>query len=81
MPKKEQWIRRAIPEKNRGKLHTQLGVPQKQRIPKILLQSIVKAPIGRTISNPSEKGKGRIKVTRLLKKRSNFALNVRRSRG
>jgi len=69
------WISEAT-KGNRGKLHSQLGIPSNQRIPKTLLQTITSAKAGQTIVNPTNVGRRRYKVTRLLEQRSQFALNV-----
>ena len=42
-----------------------------------LLKRIKNATTGGTITNPTKTGKRRIKITTLLKRRVNFALNVR----
>jgi hypothetical protein len=72
---KKKWIASAI-SGNEGKLHSQLEISKSQKIPKTLLQSIVKAKAGETVHNPTAIGKKRIRVTRLLEQRSQFALNV-----
>ena len=59
----------------KGALHRQLGIPKNKKIPKTLLKAIVRAPVGKTISNPTSTGPSRIKVTRKLKQRALFALN------
>lgn len=74
--RKKKWIQKVVKPNERGLFHKQLGIPIKQRIPKTLVQKIVKTPIGQKIKNPTKKGKRIIKVTRLLKQRANFALNV-----
>jgi len=76
MAKKEKWIQKVVKPNERGLLHKQLGISTKERIPKTLVQKIVKTPIGKKIQNPTKTGKRTIKVTRLLKQRANFALNV-----
>jgi len=53
-----------------------LDIPENQRIPKTLLNAIVSAPVGSTISNPTQTGKQRITVTRKLKQKANFVRNV-----
>ena len=73
--KNKRWIQKAKIKK--GALHSQLSVPQNKDIPVTLLKKIKSATTGRTISNPTKTGKRRIKVTTLLKRRVNFALNVR----
>lgn len=70
------WIQKAAPKK--GALSRQLEIPEKDNIPVTLLRAIKNAPSGTTITNPTQKGKRRIPVTPLLKKRVNFALNVRK---
>ena len=70
------WIQRAI--KRPGALSKQLGIPIKDNIPKTLLEKIAKTPIGKTIRNPTKKGKRRIKVTRKLKRRAVLALTLKR---
>lgn len=70
MPKK--WIQQASSQHTKGALHRQLGIPQDKTIPKKTLHDIVKTPIG-------NKSHGH-KVTPLLKKRANFALNAQKRR-
>jgi len=72
---KEKWIQDV--DVKPGALHEQLGVPKDQEIPKTLEEKIVDAPLGSTVKNPTEVGKQKIKVTRKLKSRANFALNIR----
>ena len=72
------WIAGATTPKTRGKLHQQLKIPMQRKVPRKLLTSIMATPIGRRIPNPAAVGKRRILVTRLLKQRSGFALNVRK---
>ena len=43
-----------------------------------LLRKIKRTPTGKIVINPTKTGKKRIKVTTLLKRRVNFALNVRK---
>ena len=77
MPRKTvYWIQRAV--KRPGALSRQLGIPIKDNIPKTLLEKIAKTPIGKTIRNPTKKGKRRIKVTRKLKRRAVLALTLKR---
>ena len=70
------WIQYAV--KRPGALSRQLGIPIKDNIPKTLLEKIAKTPIGKTIRNPTKKGKRRIKVTRKLKRRAVLALTLKR---
>jgi hypothetical protein len=76
-PADGQFIKKATCEKTKGALHEQLGVPKNQEIPITLEEKIVRAPVGSTIENPTTVGKKQIKVTKLVKSRSNFALNIR----
>jgi len=62
------WIQKSKVKK--GALHIELGIPKGKRIPPRLLIEIEHSDIGSHIAGH--------KVTRLLKKRANFALNVRR---
>lgn len=64
------WIQKARRGKRKGALHRQLGIPIGQRIPKTKLRRIVRTPIGK-------KACGRT-VTRTLKSRALFALNVQK---
>ena len=70
------WIQHAV--KKPGALSRQLGIPIKDNIPKTLLEKIAKTPIGKTIRNPTKKGKRRIRVTRKLKRRAVLALTLKR---
>jgi len=76
MARKKMWIQEAV--KKKGALSRQLGIPEDDTIPVTLLRKIAKTPIGRTITNPTSKGKKRIKVTRLLKKRAVLALTLKK---
>jgi hypothetical protein len=60
-----------------GALHKSLEIPQAQRIPVTLLRKILQTTVGTTIRNPCRSGKQTIRVTGLLKRRVNFALNAR----
>lgn len=74
--KKKYWIQSAI--KREGALSRQLGIPEEENIPVTLLRKIRDAEIGTTITNPTKKGKRKIKVTRLLKRRAVLALTLKR---
>jgi hypothetical protein len=65
------WIQKAVGK--RGSLSRQLGIPEEKNIPVTLLEKIKKAKIGSTVHNPTGQGKKRIRVTRLLKRRSVLA--------
>ena len=58
--------------KKEGCLHRQLGVPQDKTIPKKVLHDIVGTELGK-------KSHG-VTVTKLIKQRSNFALNAQKRR-
>jgi hypothetical protein len=62
------WIQNVHPK--HGALHRQLGYPMDQPIPTTVLQRIKNLPLGGHIHGQ--------KVTGLMKKRANFAYNVRR---
>ena len=70
MPKK--WINEVSIDLKKGALHKQLGVPATKTIPKKTLQDIVKTEMG-------QKSHG-VTVTKLVKQRSVFALNVRKKK-
>ena len=69
------WIQKIHLKK--GVLHRQLGIPQDTKIPVSLLNKIIAAKPGDVITNPSGKGRKRIKVTRVLEKRANLARNLK----
>lgn len=69
------WIQRIHLKK--GVLHRQLGIPQDLKIPVSLLNKIIAAKPGDVITNPSGKGRKRIKITRVLEKRANLARNLK----
>jgi len=62
----------------KGALHRQLGITVGTDIPRTLLRKIKGTAEGGTITNPTKKGKRRIKVTKLLKQRVQFAINFSR---
>ena len=72
----KKWIQEAGVKS--GALSRQLGIPEEQNIPFTLLEDIVGAEPGDVVVNPTKVGNRRIHVTALLKKRANFALNVKR---
>lgn len=74
----KKWIQKARPKK--GALSRQLGISEDKNIPTEMLKYIRDAPVNTWFdkthfmyAHPK-----RIKVTPLLKKRANFALNVRK---
>ena len=71
---KKKWIQRAIHKP--GSLHSNLGIPKQMKIPMSLLNKIVKAKAGDTITNPTSVGRKKIKVTRKLEQRAILARNL-----
>lgn len=69
----KKWIQKAKPKK--GALSRQLHIAESKNIPTALLQKISKATEGARITAGKQK---LVTVTSLMKKRANFALNVRR---
>jgi len=76
MAKNKRWIQKAGIKK--GALSKQLNIPIEKDIPMRLLDKIVRAKAGETITNPSKLGKRRIKVTHLLERRAILARNLKR---
>lgn len=70
------FIRMAI--KKPGALSRQLGIPIEENIPFSLLNAIIAAKAGDIIKNPTKMGKRRIKVTRLIERRSILARTIKR---
>ena len=73
---KKKWIQKIGIKK--GALSNQLEIPEKNNISIVLINKIVSAKIGDVITNPSKKGKKKIKVTRLLKLRTVLAKNLKK---
>jgi hypothetical protein len=73
MAKSNKWIQHAIKRGHKGALHRQLGISKFETIPEFYLIEIKHAKIGSYVGNEHK-----VKVTRLLKKRANLALNLRR---
>ena len=71
----DKWIQKIHLKK--GTLHRQLGVPLDKKIPMALLNKIVSAKAGDTITNPTKLGKKKIKVTRILERRAILARNLK----
>ena len=69
------WIQEAIEKP--GTLHRQLGIKKDEKIPFKLLNTIINAKAGDTITNPTKTGKRTIKVTRLLERRAILARNLK----
>lgn len=70
------WIQKAI--KRPGTLHNNLDIPKDKKIPMVLLNKIVSAKAGDTITNPTSVGKKKIKVTRRLERKAILARNLKR---
>jgi hypothetical protein len=68
------WIQHALRKHKSGALHKQLGIPMDQEIPSRLLERISNLPNGYSIETYSGHS---VKITPLLKKRVNLALNLR----
>ncbi len=64
----------------KGALSKQLSIPIKKNIPITLLNKIISAKPGDTITNPTKIGIKKIKVTRLLERRSILARNLKNIR-
>jgi IS4 transposase len=62
----------------KGALSRQLGVPEKENLPVTYLRKIHNAPTGAVVKNPTYHGVPQIRATPLVKRRVNFALNVRK---
>lgn len=69
------WIQKVKPKK--GVLSKQLGIPQEKKIPMVLLNKIINSKPSDVIINPSSVGKKKIKVTRVLERRSILARNLK----
>jgi hypothetical protein len=72
MVAKQKWMQRAFKQKNKGKLHRQLGISVKQRIPKGLLAEIHRSPVGSMVQGH--------RVTLLLKERVGAVVNASKRR-
>jgi len=51
-----------------GGLHRSLGIPQGEKIPMSLVRKLIRAEVGETVTNPTSKGRKRIKVTTRIKR-------------
>ena len=72
----KRWIQKAIHRS--GKLHSNLSVSKGTKIPMVLLNKIVAAKAGETVTNPTSVGRKKIKVTRQLEQRAILARNLKR---
>lgn len=64
--------------KHKGALHRSLGIPRTKNIPTTLLDKIKMAKVGGYMYNPYSVGKRNIRITKVLKKRTNLALTLRK---
>ncbi|MBU2053332.1 MAG: hypothetical protein ABIJ14_03210 [Nanoarchaeota archaeon] len=71
----KRWIQRAIHQP--GRLHRDLEIPKGTKIPIELLNKIIRANAGQTITNPTRTGKKKIKVTRKIEQRAILARNLK----
>lgn len=68
----KRWIQKAVDPRKKGALHRQLGVSMDKPIPKKTLRDIAGTDVGKHSHG--------VKVTRLVKRRVVFALNVQKRR-
>ena len=73
----QKWIQSVSKHSKKGALHRQLHIDQSKKIPKTTLVAIMRTRNGDYFYGPYGR---EIKVTKLLKQRANFALNVRRKK-
>lgn len=69
------WIQKLRLKK--GVLHKQLGIPKTKKIPMQLLNKIISAKAGQTITNPTKLGRKRILVTGQIERRAILARNLK----
>lgn len=69
---KDYWVKNIRLKK--GTLHKQLGIDKDKKLPVSLLKKILHSKAGKKISN----NKKTIRITPLLKKRVNLALNLKK---
>lgn len=70
------WVQKLGMKK--GGLSGQLGIPVKKNIPVELLNKVIRARAGQTITNPTSTGHQKIKVTRLLEQRAILARTLKK---
>jgi hypothetical protein len=76
--KVDYWIPDAVKNHKEGSLHKMLEVPQSETLPFTLVDKGCHTPIGKTFKNPTQTGKKKVKVTKLVKQRSCLALTLKR---
>ena len=74
----KKWIQEATRNHKKGALHRQLGLSENEIIDTRDLETIIKSKLGDYFITENHRIRKKIKVTKLLKRRVNFALNVRR---
>lgn len=74
----KKWIQQAI--RRPGSLHKDLEIPKETKIPATLLDKIISAKAGDTITNPTKTGKKRILVTRKIEQRAILVRNLNNMR-
>ena len=72
----KKWIQKIHLKK--GVLHKALDISQDKKIPMSLLNKIISAKAGDTITNPTSTGRKRIKVTRAIEQRAILARNLKK---
>tara|TARA_Y100000310_G_C20272751_1_gene618801 strand:+ start:322 stop:591 length:270 start_codon:yes stop_codon:yes gene_type:complete len=70
------WIQKVRIKK--GSLHRQLKIPKEKKIPVALLNKIINAKLGDTITNPTKIGKKKIKIRRRIKRKALLAKNLKK---
>ena len=72
--RRRRWIQKAVDPKKRGSLHRQLGFPRCEMIPGDLLRAVKTAEPGQVVRASGK----RVRITKLMKKRANLAVTLRR---
>lgn len=72
----DKWIQRA--DLHKGSFSRAVGIPEADDIPMILIDDIIKSPVGFKLRNPSMAGKAFIVVTAKLKKQAVLARNLKK---
>lgn len=73
-------MQRAFQDHPPGFYHRYFGIPMRKKIPLTLLRKIKKSNIGDIIVNPTKVGKRKYHVTKLMRQRASFLLNVLHTR-
>ncbi len=72
------WIQKAHAKK--GELSRALNIQIEDNIPLTLLDAIIDAETGDVITNPTESGKRRIRITTKIQRQASLARTLRRLR-